>query len=230
MPVDLKKFGKEIAARAKDQNPTGFAFYIIDQVGGGIPRFGKYGYAIKSFDFIATQEDPDYQGSAVEHHWERRQELMSVSKTITAAAVMKLVFAADPLDPDEPMLEDGLESEIADFLPESWDKSKIGGITIKKLLRHEGGMWEYKGKDKTFPPDQKGHGETPSMYLNMQRSVQRGPENVTPVYQNLNYGLFRVIIPYILLNRVPRSFWKTCARRSAAISLTGCWARSTSAS
>lgn len=79
---------------------------------------------------------------------------MSLSKTITAAAVMKLLLMHSR------RLSDGLDTEIAPFLPWDWDKSKIPGLTLRHLLRHEvvctssshpiPGMHDFRAGDASF--------------------------------------------------------------------------------
>ena len=196
MAFSLKKYSDEIYARLKKANPTGYAFYLIDQTKASPPRFGSDGYALRKYDVGGVTDSPGYYWTGLAHHEKRRQEVMSLSKTITAAAVMALVFSEDS------PLEDGLDSDVADFLPQSWDTTNISGLTFRNLLQHKGGLTEMGEDGAHLPRDGNGHGEGPCTYPKMMLSIKLGGVGGgKALYQNINYGLFRIIIPYVLLNQ-----------------------------
>ena len=113
--------------------------------------------------------------------------IASVSKTITAAAVMKLLNEKNIT----------VDTAVRAYLPPTW---KIGPafetVTFRNLLTHHSGI----------------RCETEVTYENLKACVAKGinpPSKATQSYNNSNYALFRVIIPrlagYPILPNVDQS-------------------------
>jgi len=103
--------------------------------------------------------------------------IASVTKTITAAAVLKLM-KKNKLDLDE---------TVAPFLPNEWNlHGSIQGLTFRDLMTQRSGLGANAAGSTTLE--------------NMRAVVEKGitPANKTYVYQNANFALFRVIIPELL--------------------------------
>src|SRR6185503_965457 len=68
---------------------------------------------------------------------DRRFNVASMSKTITAVAVMA---ALEDLAEHQPQLGITLDSSIAPFLPSNWNRTKVVNTSIRQLLRHTSGF------------------------------------------------------------------------------------------
>lgn len=103
----------------------------------------------------------------------------SVSKTVTAAALIKLL---------SDLSEVSLNSTIANFLPEHWQRGPgINTITFEELLRHESG----------FRYDVMGIGNGDD-YATLKALIANGinlADKSTSSYNNRNYAILRLIIP-----------------------------------
>lgn len=103
----------------------------------------------------------------------------SVSKTVTAAALLKLLSELD---------EVGLNSTIAAFLPAHWHRGPgINTVTFRELLRHESG----------FRSGLEGIGNGDD-YATLKALIANGinlADKSTPSYNNRNYAILRLIIP-----------------------------------
>jgi len=102
--------------------------------------------------------------------------IASVNKTITAVAVLKLLAAKQV----------SVTSSIAPYLPKSWTLGVgVSGITFAQLMTHTSGIRD------TLNPD--------TSYANLQATMAQNilPANKVYKYQNANFGLFRIIIPYL---------------------------------
>ena len=107
-----------------------------------------------------------------------QKDSQSTSKTITAVAVMHLLDAKGM----------SVNDRIIDWLPRNWQKGPgVESLTFKNLLTHKSGL--------------KGHGD-PDEYGNLQKSIATGPVDMNWIlpafdYQNCNFAMFRIIIPYL---------------------------------
>jgi len=111
----------------------------------------------------------------------RRIDVASMSKTITAVALMA---ALEDLAEHVPSLGITLDSSIAPFLPGNWNRSKVGNVTFRSLLRHTSGL--NSGAD---------------FYDDLKSAVELGPFGPYVGqfhYRNANYSLMRVLIPYLV--------------------------------
>jgi len=105
---------------------------------------------------------------------DRRMHVASISKLVTAIAMVRLL--------DDKGID--ASAKIIDYLPQHWRKGPgIDQITFAQLLRHESGF-----DTGTYYAD----------YRFMQRQVAKGVTGAGAYrYQNINFGLARVLIPII---------------------------------
>jgi CubicO group peptidase (beta-lactamase class C family) len=106
-----------------------------------------------------------------------RMHVASVSKFLTAVALVKALDAKGI----------SYDAKMVDYLPSYWAKgSNVGQISFRNLLQHSSGF--------------KGYGSA-SDYLTMKSAVAAGvlaaDVGNSNNYQNLNYGLMRILIPII---------------------------------
>ncbi|HEX6684751.1 MAG TPA: serine hydrolase [Candidatus Limnocylindrales bacterium] len=104
-----------------------------------------------------------------------RINIASINKTITAVAVMQRL-AANGLT---------LDSTVSGYLPSDWTLgANVNTITFRELLTHTSGIRE---------------GSNGTGYTGMKNIIAGGISlaNKTFLYQNSNFALFRVIIPYL---------------------------------
>jgi Beta-lactamase len=122
--------------------------------------------------------------------WEadQRMHVASVSKLITAMAIIKLL--------DEKSIPH--DAKIIDYLPAHWSKGpNIDQITFTNLLRHQSGfLWL---ETAPLPPASQCEDISYSDYQFMRSRVAKGVTNVGQnfCYANMNYGLQRILIPII---------------------------------
>lgn len=144
----------------------------------------------------AIYEGEGLKKSGVGGHWllpnekmteDRRLTALSMGKTITAAAFMK---ALEEYNAKAWMYANikamNLDSYIADFLPKDWTLGdNVNKITFKQLLRHEAGL----------------RNAATCSYEGMQKLINEGVQlsNMNNAnYENANFCLFRIIIPYMI--------------------------------
>lgn len=124
-----------------------------------------------------TSSDPPSRPSSTS----ARVNVASVAKTITATAVLQLLSSR----------KIKLDTEISAFLPSDWSKGpNIDTITFKQLLTHTSGLRNNKGPMGTALPE---------TYANLRTVIAIGINlaDKTSSYDNVNYCLFRIIIPYL---------------------------------
>ena len=123
----------------------------------------------------------------------KRGELFSMSKTITAVALMRAL---------EIMQARGEQvtiwSSIASYLPPEWEKGPgVDGLTFREVLRHESGLIPYGQQD---------------LYDSVRLTIEHGvdPALAIPPFGNklysycgCNFALLRILIPRMLW---PESF------------------------
>jgi len=210
--INLDSFASHIKS-ALGQT-AGYSYYIKDLSRPQEPaRRGKGGYAVRPHDSSVLLENPNSPNAEKLFNegqlmtWTTPMEIMSMSKTITAAAAVQLITR--PRGKTEPRaadLADGLDSPIAPFLPGDWELSdNIKLVTFRHLLTHKTYFHEFNSEDgflphpKFNPPT----GRATAYYSHMKKSIERGidsppSDSSERYYQNMNYGLFRILIPYIL--------------------------------
>ena len=101
-----------------------------------------------------------------------RMEIASISKTITAAATVKLIS-------DQGL---SLTDQIGPYFPESWEvHDDVASLTFEDLLLHNTGFESRRVK-----------------YADLKEAVENGPDTVqTPDYNTTNYSLLRILLPYV---------------------------------
>lgn len=107
-----------------------------------------------------------------------KQMIGSVSKTMTAIAVCRALDKRNI----------SLDTKISNYLPSSWTKGQnINTITFRMLMNHTSG---FRGCS--------GCGDNTYTYL--KTLVENGVNlsDQTGSYDNANFGIFRIILPYIL--------------------------------
>jgi CubicO group peptidase (beta-lactamase class C family) len=111
----------------------------------------------------------------------RRFDTASMSKTIMATAVMA---ALEDLASHKPALGITLDSSILPFVPSNWDRSKIGNVTFRSLLRHTAGFVNYGG----------------DTYNSVKTMVEQGPDGQVGTfhYHNADYALLRIVLAYLV--------------------------------
>lgn len=208
---------------------VGYQLFIADQ--SRPPATGlkadRYGYAVRPLDPILAQKHPTKLLKGFEMTGSRRLEVESMSKTITAAAVMKLIADDENRPPEKQVIKGNLAAKIVQFLPDAseWKRGpRIENLTIQHLLQHRSGLSEYNEVHQRIlrkPPFQSGQGRPPAWIENIKSTIEHGipDENLESPsgiylpqlsgvewphlpakywYQNVNYALFRVMIPFML--------------------------------
>lgn len=112
----------------------------------------------------------------------RRMHTASVTKNITATAVIKAMRDRD-IEPT---------ALISDFLPTQWNiHEEVAGVTLIDLLTHQSGL------------------STPSSdphYATLRTTMETPGQVVASIpdnpYDNRNFGLFRLILPYMVCPQV----------------------------
>lgn len=143
---------------------------------------------------------------------EHRLELSSVSKTITAMAVLRRIKEINSTI--DPLVT--IDTKISKFLPAEWhphlsDHAKQ--LTIAHLLKHESGLEEVGVANPPPPPsgiyDEKHSGTNVfpgSLYANIRHSLETSPRVAPPLpflYKNVNFSIFRIMLPYMIYYKVP---------------------------
>jgi CubicO group peptidase (beta-lactamase class C family) len=163
-PVDqrfLADLAQRLDVKLKDKS-VGYEFFIVSK---GTTGVGGSGGAAR------RAPDPDPRSMS----FDDRINIASVSKTITAAAVLKLM-REKKIAPDTP---------VARYLPADW---VIGPhfdlVTFADLLTHRAGI----------------RCAVNATYVNVKLCVAGGvklPDMQVQKYNNLNFALFRMIIPIL---------------------------------
>lgn len=158
---NIALFEQNIRAELNGQT-VGYV-YAINQ-DGALVKSGASGHA-------RTQIDGQMDQSA-----SKRMNIASISKTISAVAVLKLLERRGL----------SIDSLIAPWLPQDWQLGPgVSTLSFKNLLTHRTGFDSHNS-----------HFESTLTYAAMKDAVAKGvvrPQSYQ--YLNLNYSLFRVIIP-----------------------------------
>lgn len=140
-----------------------------------------YGYIIinnglqmssNAYGNARTANDPPAAAMALN----ARSNAASVTKTMTAVAALKLLAAKNV----------SVNSSIAPYLPGSWQLGQgVSAITFAQLLTHTSGIRD------SLNPD--------TSYANLKATMAQAilPANKVYNYQNANFALFRILIPYL---------------------------------
>ena len=109
-----------------------------------------------------------------------RINIASISKLVSAVAAMKLIEETAGVTINTP---------IGDYLPPSWNPTNdVANITFKQLMNHTSGLHIPNGED----------GEDEQEFSNLRDVVENTPVgSKTYDYVNINFALFRVLIPHL---------------------------------
>jgi len=175
----------KIAEIMKENSPDSYRFIVCNEdtvLGSGIGGFSR------------TAVDPPQMPTALDD----RLNIASMSKTITAAAVLSLLQAKNLL-PD---------TRVMSFLPSDWILHQgLQTLTFEHLLTHRSGFHlEEKQNKETqkneFIVNAKGvtADQDASDYEGMKKLFAREPffpVGSTRSYRNVNFAIFRIILPYL---------------------------------
>jgi D-alanyl-D-alanine carboxypeptidase len=180
---DIALFEKNIR-KALDGKCVGYAYAIT--LNGQLKKKGAGGYAVLGKD-LGTAGIPGLPQSP-----DKRMNIASVTKTITAATVLKILQADPNLSVD---------SKVEPFLPSTWAKGPgVNNLTFRKLLSQLSGMNNNVG----------GSTNIASLKKWIQDGVTR-PENET-LYINANLAIFRIIIPFMRMPQFKRAHFSLMAK------------------
>lgn len=168
-PSLVMSFTAKVHEIMKENSPDGFRFVVCDDdeiLGSGVGGFSRM--AIDPPETPAKLED--------------RLNIASMSKTLTAAAVLSTLQAKN-LSPDIP---------IAPFLPPEWTlHDEVKKLTFRDFLTHRTGFH--------WSSDPNGPKQDASDYEGMKKVMGEKPYNSSKPYdyRNINFAIFRVVLPYL---------------------------------
>jgi D-alanyl-D-alanine carboxypeptidase len=188
MTFDVNKF--ETYLRSKlDGNAVGYAFTVNQN--GQYLRGGNYGFS------VLKKDDPKmlpFDGYSLTT--ETRMNIASVTKTITATAVLKTI--QDKKAVDYPNLT--INSTVDAFLPTSWQRGPgVKNLTFKELMSQYSGMFDNKGA---------------TSIVGLREWIKSGVTRAKTdyIYINGNLAIFRIILPYMLATDATRKDWNNMAQ------------------
>ncbi len=153
---------------ALDGNTVGYAYSI--GLNGQAAREGAGGSA------ILANTHPDFPAQLDMSPY-RRMQIASISKPITAIALFKAM--------DQTTLDIDLESPMYLYLPQHWNfPNSVKTITIKQLLEHTSGIVDGGNS----------YGDQKNLIEAGVLAANKGKYK----YNNANFSLFRLIIPYLI--------------------------------
>jgi D-alanyl-D-alanine carboxypeptidase len=175
---DIREFEAQIHA-FMDDNVVGFSYAI---------NFQKQLYIADGWGLKRTGDD---FGPAW-HDGYTRMNIASISKTLTAVAVLQLL-EKNGLSINDP---------VGPWLPDEWEKGygfdSPQSITFKDLLTHRSGLKQTLTAIEAFDPAFKALDKVKWDGLEAMVAYGTMPwyqDDVDPQYSNVNFALFRVIIP-----------------------------------
>jgi D-alanyl-D-alanine carboxypeptidase len=173
---DINLFEQNIR-KALDGKSVGYAYAI--NLNGQLKKEGAGGYAVLPQDMPTDGIKIDPKGTAQSAR--KRMNIASVTKTITATTVLKII--QDKLAKDYPNLT--IDSKVNAFLPASWKRGPgVEALTFKELMSQFSGMNLEGGTDLA------------GLKLWIETGVTRPKSEYK--YKNSNLAIFRIIIPYML--------------------------------
>ncbi|MEM7247447.1 MAG: serine hydrolase [Acidobacteriota bacterium] len=148
-----------------DDETVGYAFSVVED--GVMVHADGIGLARKTADGLLEQNQT------------YRMNIASVSKTITATAVLQLL--------DEKNVSP--TSSIIDWLPTDWEPDEsIEDVTFENLMKHRSGLNDNAN-------DSYGYNSLKS-YIEA-NNASTPEDRAVYAYQNTNYAMFRIILPYL---------------------------------
>lgn len=188
--MSLSQLKKNIVARL-DGECVGFSVAIFK--GTSLVEHAEGGHAIVG-GFAGTQSfgglNLPVPPVDVPQSHKKRMATMSTSKTITAAAVMRVLYEICKHEPDVVKAIDAeLDKPIAPLLPHDWRGfAAAQTVTMRELLTHKS-LLDSSGSD-------------PDSFDSLKKTLKRGKVLKSPEYRNCNFCLFRVMLPYLRWTRI----------------------------
>lgn len=168
---DVDTFEQNIKAALTGET-VGFAYAIGEA--GQLARQGGVGLARTSAD-----DGPLAQSAT------KDITVASVSKPITTVAVLR-VLADKGIDVDDP---------IGPWLPGTWEPGEgVAEVTFQQLMTHTSGL-----RQNYETATGKG-GKVTAAYDNIKIAVEQDLGSTSPSYANMNFGIFRIMLPAMLLD------------------------------
>jgi CubicO group peptidase (beta-lactamase class C family) len=170
MSFDFEKYADSMVGDLEG-NCNGYSFVISYKQEAKIKRSG--GEARRKSDPLPRPMGPD-----------EIFNMASISKSISAAALLKLLFERTDVSLDSPILG---------FLPDHWQvHASMVGITFRQILSHSsgirfGGGVSYRALKENFEEG-----------INTADIGQRE-------YNNSNYGIMRLLIPALANDKIPQN-------------------------
>lgn len=162
---DMDTFEDNIVAGVSEES-VGYAYAI--GLNGLLARQDKGGLARTAADSPLALQSPT-----------KEMTTASVSKTITAVALLKL-------------LEDkglSVDDSVAPYLPPDWAQGAgVEDLSFRSLLTHTSGLGAPLGFQGGVPGNS---------FEDLQDAVAAGVAPETYVYRNANFALMRILIPYL---------------------------------
>jgi CubicO group peptidase (beta-lactamase class C family) len=187
---DLELFEQNIR-NALDNKCLGYAYAI--NLNGQLKKSGANGYAVLKRDLPQNAQVPDPKG--VPQSASKRMNIASITKTITATTVLKVL--QDKLVPDDKTLT--IDSKVGKYLPAFWTRGPgINDLTFKELLSQLSGMNDNKGKT-----------DIASLKSWIAAGVTRPKDDY--IYINANLAIFRIILPMMLATPAQRAQFSNLA-------------------
>jgi CubicO group peptidase (beta-lactamase class C family) len=162
-----------------------FATYIHSKLGSTTVGYtmvlykdGEYVTSNSSGYSVLKKDVPEILGTGLPLRPETRMHVASVTKPITATAVLKALQ-------EDPVVS--LDSKVADFLPPSWTRGPgVANLTFRDFLSQYTGMNDNKGA-------------TSIAALREWIKVGSTRPKSEYIYINANLAIFRVVLPYLKL-------------------------------
>lgn len=154
-----------------------FSQNIQDALNGTVVGYQLVvGHGLWNDQVVSGEARTSTDAPATAMSFDQNFNLASVSKTITAVAVMQSLDA-NSLTPD---------SVIGPYLPSTWTRgANVDDITFRELMTHTSGIR---------------HADPNAVFLADLEATVAGGINLadkTEQYQNQNFALFRVLVPYL---------------------------------
>ena len=142
-------------------------------IGNGqvVVRSGAHGLARRPVDTPWNSAGEKYTPGT-------RQEWASCTKFVTAVAVCHELEAQGKT----------LDELIYHYLPSNWKVDpSLKNLTFRGVLAHKSGLTNYHGN--------------PTGYIGLEKTMRTPQGDTKYHYDNVNYGLFRVVLPYLWMGK-----------------------------
>jgi CubicO group peptidase (beta-lactamase class C family) len=184
---DINRFEQNIKQTLNNKS-IGYSYALV--VNGQLKKSGASGYAVLRRDIpnnLGIFPDP----KGIPQYATKRMNIASITKPITATAVLRIIQQKEA--PSYPNLT--INSTIAPFLPTTWKLgSGVKDLTFKELLSQYSGM------------NLNGSGtELNQLKEWIAQGVTRPKTEYK--YLNANLAIFRVILPYMVLNNSQKGYY-----------------------